>query len=378
MASIIYFTNHATFFASHRLPIAKAAIDRGDKVLLVTGHESSLSMSCGVEEKIRSIGLDHIRLPFRSASKNIFLEVYTIFALMSLILKHKPDVVHCISPKGVLYGGAATFFSARSRSVFALSGLGYLFTDRSDTGLLIKLSRRIYSGILKLFFRKKNAHVIVQNSDDYQFVSQSLCINKNNISLIPGSGVDLDRFDIKICAIKENIVLFPARILVDKGAAEFAAAAKQLVKQFPSWRFVMAGAYDYQNPTSVPLDEIETWRGWGVELMGHVDNIEDMYRRSSIVCLPSYREGFPKSLIEAAAASCAIVTTDVTGCRDAVIDGKTGVLVPAKDYRSLILEIAALIGNRESRLSLGEEARAHAENYFSIKDVVAKHIKIYG
>jgi len=199
------------------------------------------------------------------------------------------------------------------------------------------------------------------------------------IVLIPGSGVDTARLTRASIRDKEPIVLFPARMLAEKGALDFIEAARLLRASAPNWRFVMAGAADYENPSAVSRQQLEACQAEGViEWLGHVNDMEPVYAKSSIVCLPSYyREGLPKSLLEAAAAGCAVVTTDSTGCREAIAPGTTGELVPPRSPRALANALQGLIEDRVRRESYGRAGRERAVQSFSIETVVQRVMSLY-
>jgi glycosyltransferase involved in cell wall biosynthesis len=176
----------------------------------------------------------------------------------------------------------------------------------------------------------------------------------------------------------ENIVLLPARMLRDKGVLEFVEAARQLRRSHPDWRFVLAGAADYANPSAFSVEQIQAWVAEGiVEWWDYQADMPAVYRRTAIVCLPSYREGMPKCLLEAAAAGKPVVSTDVIGCREALLPGETGLLVPVKDAASLRDALAQLIDNPSMRATFGVRGRQLAQQKFSIDAVIERVFSIY-
>jgi glycosyltransferase involved in cell wall biosynthesis len=201
---------------------------------------------------------------------------------------------------------------------------------------------------------------------------------QSSLCLIPGSGVDLSLFEECTAVNKSKIVLLPARMLKDKGVEEFVEAARRIKTVMPDWRFILAGAAGYDNPSSISDAQLQSWKTEGcVEWLGHVNDILPLFRESAIVCLPSYREGMPKALLEAAAAGCAVVTTDVTGCREAVEAGVTGDLVPVRNINALEETLLSLMQDESRRRVYGANGQERAKALFSIDSVVTQTIKIY-
>ena len=224
--------------------------------------------------------------------------------------------------------------------------------------------------------QKTPVRIIVQNTDDLKTIS-SLQNKKNNISLIPGSGVNLMRFKNSNEA-KEKIVLFPARVLRDKGIFEFISASHTLSNLYPEWDFIVAGDLYSKNPSAVSVSTINRWKNsTKITFLGHVENMEEYFHKASIVCLPSYREGMPKALLEAAAASCAIVTTDTIGCREAIVPNKTGLLVKVGDSDNLKMALERLILNEGMRKKFSKNGRMLAEQKYSVEYVVEQTLDIY-
>ena len=375
---IAYVINHAAFFVSHRLPLAIAAIEEGYDVLLCTGQPASEVMEHAAIGRLRTASIPHKRSIFRSSGINPLIEAFGIFQLIFYVLKFKPDIIHCASPKCVLYGGIAARICQVPGLVLAISGMGYIYTKSSKLNLSRKFFKQIYTFLAHFAFNHRNMRVIVQNKDDLDFIHKIGFANQSQSILIPGSGVDLSLFsDIEI-KDKSKVILFPARMLRDKGVEEFVAAAQKVKRVERTWRFILAGAADYDNPTAIPESTLHSWQSEGiVEWLGHVDDMVSLYRKASIVCLPSYREGMPKALLEAAAASCAVVTTDTTGCRDAIEANVTGDLVPTHDSDKLATTILALIRDDDRRKRYGINGRKLAIDLFSIDSVTDKTLEIY-
>lgn len=375
---ITYVVNHVAFFVSHRLPIALAAQRAGFEVNLLTGQPGSVSMEQSAVDTLITAQVTHQRVAFGSSSINPVIEAWGLVQLIGCILLNKPDLVHCASPKGLLYGGIAARLCGVKALVLAVSGMGFAFTESKQGGVLRKWIAKIYQLMIAIPLRHKNLQVIVQNKDDYSALMNSGLISTHQLTLIPGSGVDLAAFLPAVIKDKLPMVVLPARMLLDKGVIEFVEAVKLVKLEFPYWRFILAGAADYQNPSAVSVEQLSDWQHQGIiEWLGHVEDMLPYFKQASIVCLPSYREGMPKVLLEAAAAGCAVITTDTIGCRDAIIAGETGDLIPLKDSGALVNALRLLIRDVKRRESYGCAGRKLAIEKFGLDVVIEQTLKIY-
>jgi glycosyltransferase involved in cell wall biosynthesis len=315
---------------------------------------------------------------FSSDGINPLIEVFRFIRVLLELGKIKPNIIHCVSPKGVLYGGLAAKLLITPKIVIAISGMGSLFTIRDNRYHFLNIINAIYRLLLTVIFSCKRKVIIVQNQDDRNFILGFRGVVKEEVILIPGSGVDLKLFSQINLNKKERIVLFPARILKDKGAVEFAEAAKNLKPCFPDWRFIMAGTSDYANPSKISQQTIDKWVLEGIiEWSGHVADMVNLYTKASIVCLPSYREGMPKSLLEAAAAGCAVVTTNTIGCKDAIIPNVTGILVPVCNVPALVNALSSIMSDNKKLKKFGKAAISLASEKYSIDSVIQKMMDIY-
>jgi glycosyltransferase involved in cell wall biosynthesis len=375
---IAYVVNHAAFFVSHRLPLAHGALQEGFNIRLLTGQAGSAEMENSALMELQIAGVEHNRAMFTSSGMNPFIEFLGLLQLVWFIVRFNPAILHCASPKGVLYGGLAARICRVRGLVLAISGMGYGYTAETDRSFLRFLVRRVYGALARFAFHHPNVRVIVQNQDDFKAVINKGLTKQSSLCLIPGSGVDLSLFEECTAVNKSKIVLLPARMLKDKGVEEFVEAARRIKAVAPDWRFVLAGAAGYDNPSSIRDDQLQSWQAEGcVEWLGHVNDIVPLFREAAIVCLPSYREGMPKALLEAAAAGCAVVTTDVTGCREAVEAGVTGDLVPVRNINALEETLLSLMQDESRRRVYGANGQERARALFSIDSVVTQTIKIY-
>lgn len=373
---IAYVINNAAFFVSHRLPIGNGARAAGHQVMLLTGQGGSVTLEAAALEVLHACRMPHRALAFGSAGVNPLRELIGLLQLTLALHRMKPDVVHCASPKGILYGGLASRLTGVRSLVLAVSGMGFLFTGRKRGPA--QWLRSAYQCLVRLAYGHGNKRVIVQNQDDLRALRSTGLAQPEELVLIPGSGVRLaDYADIDERA-RQDLVVLPARMLRDKGVCEFVEAARAVRTAGIGWRFALVGTADYLNPTAVPLEQIQRWVAQGdIEWWGHREDMPAVLAQARIVCLPSYREGMPKALLEAAAAGCAVVTTDVIGCREAVVPGVTGDLVPANDAGALARCLLALINDPLRRARYAQAGRQRAVERFSEDAVVAQTLGIY-
>lgn len=357
------------FFLSHRLPIALAAKEKGYDVTI-------LCADTGKKAEIINAGLKHIHLPLSRSGMNIFAEIGLIYHLSKTYFKERPDVIHHVTLKPVIYGSIASRFYKHGFVVNAISGLGYNFThDRKS------FKQTLINHLMKHSLKSDRFQFIFQNLDDIKLLQErTIHVKNHQINIIKGSGIDLDQFTYCEERIEPvQMVVLSARLLYDKGIIEFIKAAKLLKSEFINKvKFIIAGNIDKDNPATIPQSEINKHTdGKYIEWIGFEPNMKQLLINSSIVVLPSYREGLPKSLIEAAAIGRPIVTTNAPGCKDCVIDGYNGYKVPVKDHVMLADKIRTLLLSPELRKEMGHNSRIFAENNFDIDEVVNKTLNIY-
>lgn len=363
---LLFFVTEDWYFVSHRLPLAVAAKQAGYDVSVVTRVREQ-------GEPIRAAGLKLI--PFENARSGVnpLRELWTVVRLIALYRRERPDVVHHVAMKPVLYGSIAARFASVPHILNALAGMGWLFS--SERGFARWLKPAVRTGLARLL---KTGMVLVQNRDDAWFLVQ-LGVPQSHIRRIAGSGVDLNQF----IAVPEPggvpVIVLPARLLWDKGVGVFVAAARLLKERGVVARFVLAGEPDPANPTSVSRNQIANWVSEGViEHRGWVNDMPGLLAHSHVVCLPSfYGEGIPKSLIEAAAAGRAIITCDMPGCREIVHHEVNGLLVPPRNPQALAQAIMRLIEAPAVRQQMGVRGRARAEQEFGLEAVIEQTLALY-
>lgn len=368
MPKLVFVVNVDWFFISHRLPLARHAIESGYQVYL-------LSADTGRKTELESMGTHFVEIPFKRSGSNPFHELKCIFLLRKHLRKLKPDVVHNVTLKAALLSSMACKIAGIKNVVNAISGFGYNFTD-GRSGLL----QKIVKCLIRIAFKSSSFSFILQNPDDAKSIERMGLVGKERIFLIKGSGVNLEDFSFKEAPNGKVLkILFPARILLDKGIKELLEAAHVLKEKYQDRiEFVIAGDCDNENLAVFPEAELRKWLIPGyITWIGFQKEMYAVYADSDIVILPSYREGLPKSLIEACAVGRPLITTDVPGCRECVKPGYNGLLIPAKDSKSIAEAIETLINDPEARARFGKNSRALAERDFSIESVIEKTFAIY-
>lgn len=362
---LLYLVGEDWFFCSHRLPLAEAALREGYEVIVatrVTRHG----------EAIRAAGLRLIPFEISRRGLNPFAELGTILRLAALYRHIQPDLVHHVTLKPVVYGSIAARLAGVQHMVNALAGLGWLFISRS---FLAAPLRFLVQHLLRRLLAK--GLVIVQNPDDSALL-ENLGIPLHRLRLIRGSGVDLACYRPGPAPAGTPLVVLASRMLRDKGVREFVEAARLLKQQGVAARFVLVGVPDSGNPASLPIPMLESWvKEEAIEWWGQRNDMPMVYAEAHVACLPSYREGLPKSLLEAAACGLPIVSTDVPGCREAVIHGETGLLVPPRDAPALAQALRRLLEDADLRRTMGDAGRRLAERDFSLENSVAQTLALY-
>ncbi|WP_339026171.1 glycosyltransferase family 4 protein [Leclercia pneumoniae] len=367
MKKILFIVNVDKFFISHRLPIALECIAKGYEVHIACAFTGS-------EIYLQQLGINTHAIPLTRAGVSIFKEIKAFIQIYKIISLLRPDVVHMVTAKPVAYGGIACKLLGVNKRVASISGLGYAFIDNS---LKAKLIKSIILILYRFSLRNEKTNVIFQNANDKQLFIHHGIINESQSLIIRGSGVELNKYVVKPEPSGIPVVVFVSRLLYDKGIREFIAAVRLIKKSDINFRAVLVGNID-ENPNSAKQHEINHWEAEGiVEYWGFREDIPHVLALSNIVVLPSYREGLPKILIEAAACGRAVITTDVPGCRDAITPDETGLLVEVKDHLTLAQAIKSLLNNPDLRHKMASSGRELAEQSFDINSVVQTHMEIY-
>jgi glycosyltransferase involved in cell wall biosynthesis len=365
-SKLLFVVTEDWFFVSHRLALAVAAKEAGYAVSVVTRVRKHGDI-------IRAAGL--MLIPFENSrrSLNPFGDLWTLLRLMRVSLREKPDVVHHVAIKPVLYGSIAARLAGTPRVINQLAGMGWLVAKSGGSARWLKLAVGRAVGLAL-----RSGTVLVENPDDARTLVR-MGVPERRIGRLAGSGVDLQRFAPQPEPAGVPVVLFSARLIWPKGIGEFVAAARLLKERGVRARFVLAGEPDLGNAAAVPRDQIARWVAEGVvEHLGYVTDMPRLLASSCIACMPSYYgEGTPMSLVEAAAAARPIVTTDMPGCRDVVRDGDNGLLVPPRNAAALAEALMKLIGDPQLRQEMGSRGRLRAEEEFGADRIIAQTLALY-
>ena len=363
----MFIVNDLPFFLSHRKRLATAAKEKGYHVSIACPQDPATS-------SLAEEGFTILPLKMRRGYPSLSAEWHAFRSVWHAIRQFRPDAIHLIASKPVIYGGLAARI-LRIPTLSAISGLGYVFTGQTLRHRILTLAvTRAYG----MSVNRRGSHVLFQNESDLGLFRKAGLLRNVQVSIIPGSGVDLDRIRPAPMPKGVPVVLLPSRMLRDKGVLEFVEAARLLHSQGLNVVFRLLGDPDLMNPTSLTRDELEAFAAGGsVEWQPHTTDISDALSQAHLIVLPSYREGFPKSLIDAAAAGRAVATSDVPGCRDAIKPGETGELFKVRDASDMARVIASMLADRIMLDHMGAAARQHAEAAFDIRSVVSKHLEIY-
>jgi glycosyltransferase involved in cell wall biosynthesis len=356
------------FFLSHRLPIALAAQKAGWDVTIVTADTGKL-------KDIEAEGLKVINLPMSRSGMNIMEELGTLRFLYSLYKREKPDVVHHVGMKTILWGTLAAKFAGVNGVVNAVSGLGGFFAEENKS-----LLAKVMPKVLKFSHKMKNLLVIFQNQEDRGMYVKKGIISDKQARFIKGSGVNLQEF----CYMSEPSdkkvkVILTARMIVEKGIFLLTEAAEKLRADYENKaEFWLVGGLD-DHPGAITKEQLDTaCDGNYIKWLGYRTDVKELLQQSHIVAFPSYyMEGLPKSLIEACAIGRPIITTNSIGCKDTVDNMVNGFIIPPKEVEPLASKLRVLIDNADMRKEMGLASRKKAEKEFSLDIVIEKHLSIY-
>lgn len=365
---LLYFVTVDWFFCSHFIERAKAARQAGYDVVVLTHVDRHRSV-------IEEADLRLIPLTIDRRSLNPLEAFRTLIQLIHVFRRERPDVLHQIALKPILLGGFAARLTGIKRVVNAVVGGGYVFTSTSP---LVRAIRPLMRLALRLLLNPPGSCVIFENRDDLRSFVASHQVRAEDAVLIRGAGVNADLFHPRAVRRTVPLVVVTARLLWDKGLGEFVAAARLLRQKGVQARFAIVGDVDPGNRASIDPAILDQWRTEGiVELLGFRQDMPQVLAAADIACLPSYREGLPKALLEAMAAGLPCVTTDVPGCREAVRDRENGYLVPPRNHEALAHALQQLIEDPDLRHQMGQRGRAMVMAEFASPIICQQTLHVY-
>lgn len=368
MPKLFLVVNEDRFFLSHRKPVAIAAQKVGFEIVII-------AKDTGSRKEIEKLGFKMLDLPINPTGMNLIQEYKTFNYLKKLYRNEKPDIVHHVGLKNILWGGLAAKAAKVKGVVNAVSGLGSLFN-----GNRISFISRCILWIMRYSNNRKNVKVIFQNLDDLSIFQREFVVKPEQVEFTKGSGIDLEEFSyVEEPNEGKIIIIFTGRMVKEKGVCDLIYSAELLKDEYANKiRFMLCGRLTH-NKTGVSEEYLKKHcDGEYISWLGERNDVKQLLMQSHIMAFPSYyREGLPKSLIEASAIGRPIVTCDSTGCRDVVDDGINGFLIKPQSPIKMTGVLKKLIDNKDLRIKMGKASREKAVNEFSIEKVVATHLKIY-
>lgn len=370
---LLIIVQEALFFTTHRLPVGLAMLERGWEVHVAGPADPD------VAARLEGMGFRFHAVPLTRGGVNPAAELALLLALVRLLLRLRPRLLHLVSIKPVIWGGIAARLVGVPAVVHAITGLGFLFIRQGGRAAAM---RRLLLPLYRYALGHRNGVVIFQNPDDLEIFREQKLLRGSRWRMIRGCGVNMDVFPCQpeppLAEGTLPVVMFPARLLGDKGVNEFVDAARQLKAAGVAARFVLVGRRDPDNPTDVGQARLEAWQAEKViEYWGYSDNMPAILVQAHVIVLPSYREGLPRGLIEAAATGRAIVTTDAPGCREIVRHEENGLLVPVGDAGATAAAIRRLLEDVPLRQDMAAHGRAIAETEFSVDSFVRDSLQAY-
>lgn len=379
MKKILFLVSEDSYFCSHRLNLARSALQAGFEVAIATKTTTHT-------QKIQDAGLTVFPLKhFTRAGLNPIRQCQLLLELLKIYKTYRPDIVHQVAIKPVILGSFVALWCRIPLIINALGGLGYLFTNIPPNppvkgGVKKVVLRSLTCWLFRFIFSRGNTKLILQNQDDLDTLVKAQCISDSKkISIIRGAGVNMDAFPATLFPPEPPVIIACiSRLLWDKGIGELVTAARTLQEKNIATKIILYGTPDPENPASISHEQIQGWHDSGLIIWkGHCHHVAKAYADCHIAVLPSYREGLPKTLLEAASCERPIITTDVPGCREVVQDGENGLLVPAKDSEELVNALIVLIENKALRLQMGQAGRKRVAQYFSDTLIHEATLKLY-
>lgn len=369
-AKLIYLVTEDWYFWSHRLPQALAAREAGFDVAVATRVDQH-------GDRIIDAGFRLLPVPWERRSLNPAQNLATIARIARIYRNERPDIVHHVAMKPVVLGGIAARLAGVPAVVNALTGLGTAFVGSGGTKA--RIASAVARPILRSVLRHPHSMTVLQNGDDRQTLIDTGLLPANRSAIIRGSGIDTDHYQLMPEPASSPIVIgCVARLLADKGIGPLVEAHQQLRAWGLDVRLLLAGTPDPENPTSITTGQLSEWATLpGVMLLGHINDVREVWRNCHIAVLASRREGLPKSLLEAAACGRAIVATDVPGCREIARAGENALLVPPDDAGALASALERLCRDDALRHQYAQASRLMVESDLTAERVGARTVELY-
>ncbi len=359
MAKVVIISHYSPSLINFRGDLIRAMVELGHKVIC-------LGPEAGFEQPLQELGADYRQIPLHRTGLNPLKDVKTLLSLRKVLKEIKPDIVFSYTVKPIVYGSIAAHMAGVRQMYAMITGLGYVFIGQT-------FKQRLLTQIVAFLYRrglKYNQVVFFQNPDDlHLFVSKNIVPKTAKPVLVNGSGVNIEKFAFAPPKLSPITFLLIARLIIDKGILEYIESARLLKQKYPDARFQLLGPLDI-NPAAITQEQLEQWTKEGIiEYLGKTNDVRPYIADASVFVLPSYREGTPRSVLEAMSMGRPIITTDAPGCRETVIDGKNGFLVPVKDVDTLKSAMEKFILNPDLIVQMGEQSRIIAEEKYDVRKV---------
>jgi glycosyltransferase involved in cell wall biosynthesis len=359
---IILFVNSAKTFFWHRKPLADRLVREGHEVIVVCADD-------GPVERFKSESYRTIILDMSRKGINPFSELLLLRKLYAIFKEVKPDLCHNFTVKCVIYGSIIERLTGCKKIINTITGLGYVFIKGG-------LIQRFVEILFKIAFKFSSSNVIFQNHDDYTLFVEKKIVSTEKAHLVLGSGVDTDFYWPQAKKTEGLNIVFAGRMLKTKGILELLKASIKLAEEGLIHKLYLAGEIDPMNPDTLAATELEYFQKYDhISFLGNVDDMRELYRMADIACLPSYREGLPKFLLEAMASGLPVITTDTPGCRE-LIEGN-GKLVKVADVQGLRDAIYYFSSNRNILIEMGIKSRLLVEKKYSLQYTLDQILALY-
>ncbi len=358
------------FFLSHRYDLVKELAERGWEFSIVTDFKKS--------EIIVEKNIDYIFINSNRENFGLCNLLKNAKILSKIISVRKPDLIYAISHRSIFLVRLSCLFR-NFNAIYAITGMGSIFTFNKKIliNLFLKILRKIVIYFYRYIIKQKGSYFILQNQDDLNFLISNKIANKNNAFIVPGNGLPDKYFSSEISNNKNFKFIMVSRILRDKGVIEYLSAAQKITHEFPDCEFELFGAFDENNPQSIKKSEIERYLTPNIRFEGFEKNIKHRILQSNVLVLPSYREGFARVLMEAQACSRPVITSNISGCKDVIVENETGFLINPMDVDDLVTKIKYFIQNSEAYFEMSQNSFHHAKNNFQIKQAADNHEEIF-
>ena len=359
MAKVVIISQYSPSLINFRGDLIRAMVELGHEVIC-------LGPEAGYKQPLQELGADYRQIPLHRTGLNPLKDVKTLFSLRKALKEIKPDIVFSYTVKPIVYGSIAAHMAGVRQMYAMITGLGYVFIGQT-------FKQKLLTQIVAFLYRrglKYNQVVFFQNPDDlHLFVSKSIVPKTAKPVLVNGSGVNIEKFAFAPPKLSPVTFLLIARLIKDKGILEYVESARLLKQKYPDARFQLLGPLDI-NPAAITQEQLERWTKEGIiEYLGKTNDVRPYIADASVFVLPSYREGTPRSVLEAMSMGRPIITTDAPGCRETVIDGRNGFLVPVKDVDTLKSAMEKFILNPDLIVQMGEQSHIIAEEKYDVRKV---------